>query len=184
MSNRFDLEQQYLTAKEGYYAGEPILTDDEFDHLEAQLISLGSEVPYIVGAEDRKAKYSHPSSMLSLAKYQAAHNGTPPTNAAMAWMNAIGQHTFEVTPKYDGNAANAVYVNGALSQILSRGDGSKGRDITAKVKHNLPETINLDETVEVRGEVVIRVSTFNQHYSAFKNPRNFVAGILNREDRN
>lgn len=182
MSNRFDLEQQYLSAKEAYYGGNPILTDDEFDRLEADLLSLGSDVPYIVGAEDRKAKYSHPSPMLSLAKFQALIDGTAPTESATNWMNKLGKFSFEITPKYDGNAANAIYINGKLSQVLTRGNGSKGRDITDKVKHNLPETISLNDTVEVRGEVVIKITTFNQKYSQFKNPRNYVAGVLNRDD--
>lgn len=182
MSNRFDLEQHYLTAKEAYYGGTPILSDDEFDRLEADLLSLGSDVPYIVGAEDRKAKYSHPSPMLSLAKFQALIDGTPPVESATNWMNKLGKLSFEITPKYDGNAANAIYIDGQLSQILTRGDGSKGRDITDKVKHNLPETIELGGTVEVRGEVVIKISTFNAKYSQFKNPRNYVAGVLNRDD--
>jgi DNA ligase (NAD+) len=183
MSNRFDLEKQYLAAKESYYNGSSILTDDEFDYLESQLISLGSEVPYIVGAEDRKAKYSHPSPMLSLAKYQATVNGIPPTAQAVSWMNNIpGNQSFEITPKYDGNAANVIYIDGKLSQVISRGDGSKGRDITEKIKHNFPERIDLQGTVEIRGEVVIKVSTFNEKFSNYKNPRNFVAGILNRDD--
>ena len=182
MTDRFNLEQQYLAAKESYYNGNPILTDDEFDSLEQELISMSSDVPYIVGAEDRKAKYSHPSPMLSLAKYQATLAGTPPTELAKNWMNKFGATSFEITPKYDGNAANAIYVNGNLSQVLSRGNGSKGRDITDKVKHNLPMKIDLKGVVEIRGEIVIKISTFNQKYFEFKNPRNYVAGVLNRDE--
>jgi DNA ligase (NAD+) len=182
MSNRFELEQHYIAAKEAYYSGTPLLSDDEFDRLEADLLSLGSDVPYIVGADDRKAKYSHPSKMLSLAKYQATIDGTPPTESAIAWMKQFGASSFEVTPKYDGNAANCIYVDGKLSQVLTRGNGSKGRDVTDKVRHNLPETINIPGTVEIRGEVVIMVSKFNEKYATFKNPRNYVAGVLNRDE--
>lgn len=182
MINIFESEQLYITAKEAYYNGEPLMSDDEFDRLEADLLSAGSQVPYIVGAEDRKAKYTHPSPMLSLAKYQATVNGNPPTTSAVAWMSKFGATSFEITPKYDGNAANAIYVDGKLSQVLSRGNGTKGRDITEKVRHNLPDTISLSGTVEVRGEVVIKVATFNAKYAAFKNPRNYVAGVLNRDD--
>jgi DNA ligase (NAD+) len=171
-----------MAAKEAYYNGNPILTDDEFDRLEADLLSMGSDVPYIVGADDRKAKYSHPSKMLSLAKYQATAGGNPPTESAVAWMKKFGVDRFEITPKYDGNAANCIYVDGKLSQVLSRGNGAKGRDITDKVRHNLPQTIETKGTVEIRGEVVIKVSTFNDKYANFKNPRNYVAGVLNRDE--
>ena len=182
MSQRFDLEQLYFQAKEAYYNGESIMSDDEFDHLEKELITLGSDAPYIVGADDRKAKYSHPSPMLSLAKYQATLAGDPPTESAINWMKKFGATSFEVTPKYDGNAANAIYQDGKLLQVLSRGNGTKGRDITDKIKHNLPETIEFNGTVEIRGEVVIKISTFNQKYSEYKNPRNYVAGVLNRDE--
>jgi DNA ligase (NAD+) len=182
MSQRFELEQQYFLAKEAYYSGEPIMSDDEFDRLESELKTLGSEAPYIVGAEDRKAKYSHPSPMLSLSKLQASLAGDPPTAGATAWMTNIGNHSYEISPKYDGNAANVIYKNGKLLQVLSRGAGNKGRDITDKVRHNVPDTLDIKETVEIRGEVVIKTSTFNQKYSEYKNPRNYVAGVLNRDE--
>jgi DNA ligase (NAD+) len=182
MSNRFDLEQLYFSAKESYYNGEPIMSDDEFDRLEQELLTMGSDAPYVVGADDRKAKYSHPSPMLSLAKLQATLDGIPPTEAATNWMKNIKDLSYEITPKYDGNAANAIYQDGKLLQVLSRGNGTKGRDITSKVRHNLPETIQFTGTVEIRGEVVITVETFNKKYSDFKNPRNYVAGVLNRDE--
>lgn len=182
MSKRFDLEQLYFTAKEAYYSGEPIMNDNEFDQLEKELVTLGSDAPHVVGADDRKAKYSHPSPMLSLAKFQASVSGIPPTESATNWMKKFGATSFEITPKYDGNAANAIYQEGRLLQVLTRGNGAKGRDITDKVRHSIPERIDLTGTVEVRGEVVIKISTFNTKYSSFKNPRNYVAGVLNRDE--
>ena len=182
MSQRFELEQIYFQAKEAYYTGQSLLTDDEFDKLEHELINMGSDAPYIVGANDRKAKYSHPSPMLSLAKYQASLSGTAPIESTINWMKKFGATSFEVTPKYDGNAANVIYQDGKLLQVLTRGNGSKGRDITDKVKHNIPDRIDLQGTVEVRGEVVIKISTFNENYFHFKYPRNYVSGVLNRDD--
>ena len=181
-SQIFELEQLYFLAKESYYAGEPIMSDDEFDSIEQQLLTAGSTAPHIVGANDRKAKYSHPSAMLSLAKYQATLSGIPPTESAVAWMKSAGDTTYTASPKFDGNAANVIYQNGKLLQILSRGVGNKGRDITDKVRHRVPETIHLDGTVEIRGEVLLSMDVFNKKYSSFKNPRNLVAGILNRDD--
>lgn len=182
MKSRFELEQLYFQAKEAYYQGDPIMEDDEFDVLEQELLTMGSTAPYVVGANDRKAKYSHPSSMLSLAKFQASLNGNAPTQQAQNWMNKIGKVSFEVSPKYDGNAANAIYQEGKLLQVLSRGNGTKGRDVTSKVRHNFPEEISILGTVEVRGEVVVKISTFQEKYSEYKNPRNYVAGVLNRDE--
>jgi len=183
MDKRFELEQTYFAAKELYYTGESFLTDDQFDALEKELIALGSDAPYNVGANDRKAKYSHPSPMLSLAKFQATLDGTPPTADTINWMKSTGCKTFEATPKYDGNAANIIYKDGKLHQALSRGNGTKGRDITDKIKHCINTEIPYKGTVEVRGEIVINVNTFNEKYSAdFKNARNYVAGVLNRDE--
>ena len=182
MVNLKELEEIYLQAKESYYSGDPIMTDDEFDRLEEELIANGSTVVEIVGGKERNAKYPHITPMLSLSKIQI--RSTIPLSAVQSWMSKFSNKTFEVTPKFDGNAANGIYRNGKLVQILSRGTGNAGRDYTDKIKHQFPKTISILEDTEVRGEIVIKTATFDEKYSQFKNPRNFVAGILNRDDNN
>lgn len=180
-----DLSQLYLKAKKSYYKGEPIMSDTEFDKLELQLESQGL-LNKIVGFDDgdRNAKFNHPSKMLSLAKLQAYSDGTPPTEHANKWLNNLNQDWYEATPKFDGNAINVIYRNGKLDAILSRGNGSAGRDYTEKLIGIVPQTIKEStfDTVEVRGEIVIKTNIFNEKYSQFKNERNFVAGILNRDE--
>jgi len=180
-----NLETQYLNAKEQYYNGTPVMTDFEFDTLEQELIAVGSDVVKIVGTQtDRNAKFPHITPMLSLAKFQASQNGDAPTVAFVAWAQPIAaksQNHFGFTPKFDGNAANAIYKNGKLWKILSRGNGTAGRDYTKKLKIQVPATIPVLGEVEVRGEVVIAKSVFAAKYSTFKNERNFVAGVLNND---
>lgn len=178
------LEELYIKAKKSYYLGEPILSDTEFDQLESYLDSEG-RLDKIVGFEDedRNAKFKHPSKMLSLGKFQAAADGTPPTNPANKWLSKRKDSIFEATPKFDGNAINVIYRKGKLDAILSRGNGTAGRDYTDKLKANVPSQISTEyDIVEVRGEVVIATKVFNAKYSQFKNERNFVAGILNRDE--
>ncbi len=182
-----NLEELYLKAKKAYYTGESIMSDDEFDRLEEHLRQENSPVIDIVGFddEDRNAKFNHPSKMLSLAKYQALLDGTPPTSSATAWMNKFGHEFYEATPKFDGNAVNYIYRNGKLQAVLSRGNGVAGRDYTSKLYNTAPSTINVFsdiEIVEIRGEIVIPTQIFDEKYSHFKNERNFVAGILNRDE--
>lgn len=184
-----NLEELFLKAKKGYYTGETIMSDEEFDILEEHLRSINSPVISIVGFDDenRNAKFNHPSKMLSLSKYQATVDGVPPTEAAVNWMKKLGFYTFESTPKFDGNAVNCIYRNGKLEAILSRGNGTAGRDYTSKLHTLVPSKIETPkniEIIEIRGEVVIPTKTFDQKYSQFKNERNFVAGILNRDDEN
>lgn len=180
-----DLSQLYLKAKKSYYKGEPIMSDTEFDKLEETLASQGL-LNKIVGFDDddRNAKFNHPSKMLSLAKLQAYSDGTPPTEHANKWLNNLNQSWYEATPKFDGNAINVIYRNGKLDAILSRGNGSAGRDYTEKLICIIPQTIKEStfDIVEVRGEIVIKTNIFNEKYSQFKNERNFVAGILNRDE--
>jgi DNA ligase (NAD+) len=183
-SNLTEQEALYLEAKESYYAGEPIMSDDEFDRLEEDLKQMGSSVIKVVGFVDRTLKHEHPSPMLSLSKAQSTVDGKLPLDQMEKWFSTFPAGIkFESTPKFDGNAANAIYVDGKLKIVISRGNGKKGRDITQKLRTHLPTTIPLKGTVEVRGEVVLPTKAFYQKYSKdFKNPRNLVAGILNRDD--
>lgn len=188
MTNRLDL---YKKAKEAYYAGMPIMSDEEFDNLEQELRNSG-ELEEQVGAADKDAKFEHPSRMLSLSKYQADKTtGKAPTEQVMNWCKSIVEKTngiednyvFEVTCKYDGNSGNCIYKEGKLWKVLTRGDGKFGRDVTGKVKHLIPEEIKEKGLVEIRGEIIMKKSVFDTQYAGkFANPRNLVAGILGRDD--
>lgn len=184
-------QELYMKAKEAYYAGNPIMSDEEFDNLENE-VGVGA-----VGAVDSDAKYPHPTKMLSMSKFQADKTtGTAPTQQVNDWCEGVRTKTtvgnnylYEVTCKYDGNSGNCIYENGKLKQVLTRGDGFKGRDITNKVRHLIPGTLptntslNPKGTIEVRGEVIMKKSVFEAKYKdKFANPRNLVAGILGRDD--
>lgn len=188
MNNIKELENQYLLAKQKYYEGDPILSDYEFDILEENLKSLNSQVTKIVGSSNLKdAKFHHASPMLSLNKIQVHHKIAFPTTAFLSWYNAfkLSNSTLEATPKFDGSSCNLIYENGQLQWALTRGDKTKGQNILDKMQLIVPNTINIKDKVEIRGEVVISNSTFNEKYAnAYKNPRNFVAGILGRDENN
>jgi DNA ligase (NAD+) len=185
MINIQELEELYLQAKEAYYAGEPIMSDEEFDRLEETLKEHNSEVVEIVGTTDRNLKHQHLSPMLSLSKAQASVDGALPLEQMKKWFKDFPAETeFEATPKYDGNAVNLIYLNGKFSQAITRGDKFKGRDVTPKLLNKVPLFLEgISGDVEVRGEVVMPTAIFYEKYAdKYKNPRNFVAGILNRDD--
>ena len=89
MDNIQELEELYLQAKEAYYAGEPIMSDEEFDRLEESLRENNSDVIEIVGATDRNLKHQHLSPMLSLSKAQASVDGALPIEQMKKWFKEV-----------------------------------------------------------------------------------------------
>lgn len=95
---------------------------------------------------------------------------------------------YVVEPKLDGLALAARYQDGALVQLITRGDGVHGEDVTfaAAAISGLPQQLAQSLTLEVRGEVMLTDEQFtaaNELRLAngdkpFVNPRNGVAGAL------
>ena len=105
--------------------------------------------------------------------------------------------TFCCEPKLDGLAVSILYINGVLSQAATRGDGSRGEDITANIRtiRNVPLQLLIDNPparLEVRGEVFmphVGFERLNKHAlelgeKTFANPRNAAAGSLRQLDPN
>lgn len=179
-------EKRYLYAKKTYYSGKSPLTDLEFDQLEDRLRNIGSPVVDIIGSYDLSdLKYSHISPMKSLNKIHVLDNENLPMDEIHSWISKTdSKYDFlEVGPKYDGSACNLIYENGILKLGLTRGDGKQGQDITSKVRLFVPNKISNTDKIEIRGEIVIPVSVFNEKYLGdYANPRNFVAGKLGRDE--
>ncbi len=189
MLNLKDKETLYLKAKDTYYAGNPIMTDAEFDILEEKLKEAGSTVPFIVGSV-KAGKFLHPSPMGTLGKLSVydSNDMQKVISEFDNWslnIKSKGVYEFEVTPKFDGNSMNLVYEYGILENALTRGDGENGFDQKSKMLFIVPNKISIQEKIEVRGEVVIPIKIFDKKYAKkFKNARNFVAGILSRDEIN
>ncbi|MFD8984446.1 NAD-dependent DNA ligase LigA [Streptomyces sp. NPDC059564] len=100
---------------------------------------------------------------------------------------------FTVEPKMDGAAVAARYRAGRLAQIVTRGNGSHGEDVSHVIGtiEGLPERLPVPATFEVRGEVLFtqqQFETANEVRAAhgaqvFANPRNGTAGTLRAKDR-
>jgi len=65
---------------------------------------------------------------------------------------------YVVEPKYDGSACSALYEDGRLVRLATRGDGTTGEDRSHAVDRitNLPRALTRPFTGEVRGEVLFR----------------------------
>jgi DNA ligase (NAD+) len=187
MENIQKLESQYLNAKIAYYDGNPIMTDAEFDALEQILIKEGSKVHEQVGSKRKDFDFPHPSRMLSLAKIQTEKNDNK-YDEFYKWFSKraaiVGKMgMLYASPKFDGSAINIIYRNGNLESILTRGDGFYGKTITNRLKSHVPSIISEKGIVQIRCEVVVDVNVFKKKYAdEFANARNFVAGILGKDE--
>lgn len=141
-------------ASSAYYEGNPTISDEEFDRL-ASLYNYNS-VGYVV-----TDGIPHLYKMYSLQKF-------------FNLVDAPDLSGYISTPKLDGAAVSIVYVNGQLAIALTRGDGELGRDITDKMRLLVPNSIPLQATVQITGEVVCP--------SSVPNSRNLAAGSLNLKD--
>jgi len=144
-----------------YYMGEPIISDEAFDRL------AESSGYARIGAKQHEEVCKHYFPMWSLQKYYEDEGKKP----------LEGSRNLSRTPKLDGAAISILYLDGTLSQVLTRGDGIEGREITNKFlasKTLIPHSIDLLGAYQVTGEIVAP-----KHV---ENSRNYAAGALNLKD--
>lgn len=155
------LEQFLNTASRAYYAGQPIISDEQFDR-------LADSCGYArVGAQVQGNTAKHLYQMYSLQKYYTDEGKRP----------LEGYTNLAMSVKLDGAAISLLYVNGELAQALTRGDGVEGQVITDKIlAHSglVPHTIDVPGVYQITGEIVAP-----KH---IENARNYAAGALNLKD--
>ena len=200
------LEEKYLKYKIAYYEGTPLVSDPEFDAIEKILKENGSKVPNQVGSKRADFDFTQPTKMLSLNKIQieSTEQGTNYMEQDfLKWYNKCVSIIGHQVPllsscKYDGNAINIVYRGLKLSNVLTRGDGFTGKDVSQRFSSMIPEELDpifwegeegqMDflmeqDVVEIRCEVVIPTSLFKEKYAGeFANPRNYVAGVIRNDE--
>jgi DNA ligase (NAD+) len=220
MTNRYptDTEPGYLaavealqTAAKAYYSGEGLeaigMTDVDYDRILDDIQATEIAFPewtvdhglYGVAAGTAPVgDVKHSTPMLSLGK-------TTDVDGLTAWWDRlcklVASETPEIVvePKLDGIAISATYEpdgqGGArLVRVVTRGDGTAGEDVTAKVPSGtvgLPRTVQPADTgFEVRGELVFTAEQFaaantfrlGEGKAAFVNARNALAGSVRRDD--
>ena len=183
-----------------YVLDDPITTDEIYDKLYHEVVDFEEANPEKIEADSPTQrvgdivsegfnKAPHLSRMWSLEDL---------FNAAdlQKWLDKVAKLSenisFYCEPKYDGASLNLIYENGVLTQAITRGDGVIGEDITqnAKTIRSIPLKIAHQESIEIRGEVVIFKGEFEKinaersrsGEALFANPRNAAAGSLRQLD--
>lgn len=198
-----------LEAATAYYNGaDSPLTDFEYDSLLVRIEEYETANPSqvidhalfsdVAAGTAVVGDVKHPKPMLSLDKAKTideVHALFERAKVAAAEVG-VADVRLNVEPKLDGMAVRAVYKNGRLVQVVTRGDGRAGEDVTARLGRSqvtvkgLPTTIaDAPEEFELRGEVLMSGADFifsNENRIAagkvgFANPRNATAGSVRAE---
>ena len=168
-----------------YNQAAPEISDTEFDSLWSELKRLDPQNPQLemVGSDSipGSEKVIHLFPMRSLDKattIKEIHHFVSETTA--------NGRQFVCQPKLDGSALSIEYRRGRLVRAATRGNGTRGEDVTANARRisNVPESINWEGDCHIRGEVIMPLSTFYEKYSSIApNPRNLAAGCLRQKTK-
>ena len=166
-----------------YNLAESELSDAAFDRLWDELKSLSNDHPQLnrVGADidPGSVKVEHMFPMRSLDKATVGEEINH-----FVHETALGATRFLSQPKLDGSALSLEYRKGRLVRAATRGTGERGEDVTRNARKvgNVPERLNVDVDVHVRGEVVMQRDIFDSKYSEVSpNPRNLASGALRQK---
>ena len=179
------------------------ISDYEFDQLLKKLEELELKYPDLakensptkrVGGDITKKfdTVEHEYPMLSLSN-------TYSEDEIVEWEQRVkkqisGTIKYVCELKYDGVAIGIRYENGSFSRAVTRGDGSKGEDVSSNVKtiRTIPLQLQGDhpDQFEIRGEIFYPLAQFqklNQQREEngeeqFANPRNTASGTLKLQD--
>lgn len=152
-----------IRASAAYYAGNPFLSDEQFDRL-AEAYNFSE-----VGAKPIGKTGTHYYRMYSLQKFYDFEGKANPL---------VEYKNLSYSLKLDGAAISLFYAHGALIQALTRGDGFEGQLITDKmyIGKTVPLKINRTDFkgLQVTGEIVAS--------KTIPNSRNYAAGATNLKD--
>lgn len=188
-----------------YVLDDPQISDAEFDKLLHELEQIESEYPSLVTPDSPTQRVGAPP----LSAFAEVKHKVPMLSLSNAFdedeVRAFDKRIRErseraeieylAEPKLDGLAVNLLYKKGELVQAATRGDGSRGEDVTQNVRtiRSVPLRMRgskIPSLLEVRGEVFMSRKGFlelneqqkQSNTKLFVNPRNAAAGSLRQLD--
>ncbi|MCD8044288.1 MAG: NAD-dependent DNA ligase LigA [Tannerellaceae bacterium] len=187
-----------------YVLSAPTIPDKEFDLLMKELEELEAQYPELadphsptkrVGSDLSKEfePVAHKYPMLSLSNTYSEEEVREFYERTERALNELFDIVCEL--KYDGTSISLTYENGKLVRAVTRGDGTRGDDVTANVKtiRSVPLKLrgdNYPAEFEIRGEILLPWAEFDrlnkereeQEEPLFANPRNAASGTLKQQN--
>lgn len=187
---------------------DPEIPDAEYDRLLRELVALEAEHAELVSADSPTQRVGdtplsafgtvqHELPMLSLGNAFSEDELRDFHRRVLDRLELDDQAEliYAAEPKLDGAAVSLMYENGVLVRGATRGDGTKGEDITHNVRTIEAVPLRLigkgyPARLEVRGEVFMPKAGFEAYNAkaraagekTFVNPRNAAAGSLRQLD--
>ncbi|RHJ90418.1 NAD-dependent DNA ligase LigA [Parabacteroides bouchesdurhonensis] len=183
-----------------YVLSTPTISDHEFDMKMKELQALENAYPEYtdlssptqrVGSDLSKdfEQVLHTYPMLSLGNTYSEEEVREFYERTERALNEPFEIIAEL--KYDGTSISLIYEDGRLVRAVTRGDGTRGDDVTTNVKtiRSIPLKLrgnDYPQDFEIRGEVLLPWAEFDrlnkereeQEESLFANPRNAASGTL------
>lgn len=184
-----------------YRDAQPEISDFEYDQLLKELQRLETQYPEFAQTDsptqrignDISNKFEtvyHKYPMLSLGNTYSREELSDFYRRVQQGLE--GQECeFVCELKYDGVSISLTYENGKLTRAVTRGDGTRGDDVTENVKtiKSIPLVLKGDDypqNFEMRGEIFMTHKTFEKLNNIrqesgdnlFANPRNATAGSI------
>ena len=189
-----------------YVLDEPEISDAAFDRLMNRLKALEAENPALVtpdspsrrvGGEPREGfeTVTHRRPMISLDNAYT-YDELKDFDRRVRELAGRDRIEYVTEHKYDGLSLALIYEAGRLVRGVTRGDGTRGEDVTPNVRtiRSIPlvldaaaiKKLKLPGSLEVRGEVIMTRRAFEelnrrqeeQGGKIFANPRNAAAGAV------
>ncbi|MCF8374394.1 MAG: NAD-dependent DNA ligase LigA [Bacteroidales bacterium] len=187
-----------------YVLSQPEISDFEYDLMMQELDSLEKKFPEFanensptqrVGSDITKEfeQVEHKYPMLSLGNTYSVEDLRDFDGRVRKAISEDFQYVCEL--KYDGTAISLHFKNGKLLRAVTRGDGTKGDDVTTNVRtiKSIPLELHGNdwpEEFEIRGEIFMSKEGFRKMNEerakageqTFANPRNSASGTLKMQD--
>lgn len=175
-----------------YVSGKPSISDESFDRLYEELLTLEGAHPSLVAPDSPTQRVGHQDTGETIqhgVKMLSLENAFTPDDI-QDFIRRVGDSTsLCIEPKMDGVAVNLIYENGWLTQAALRGDGYKGDSVLHNILTIPSIPVHLRDNVpgilEVRGEAFMtkaQLEVLKDAGEVFATCRNAAAGSIRLKD--